>query len=79
VTVFGSPGINLVNQSYVGVFKCTHCVSTTVGMIPSIVFSSFGSAPETSQMMIFPSQPQVAYMGFLNKGRSGELRAERYQ
>ena len=60
VIVFGSPRTNLVNQSRIGAFKCTHDVSTTVGIIPSIVFSSFGSAPEMSQMIIFPSQPQVA-------------------
>lgn len=56
--------MDLVKQGYIEAFRCTHCVSTTEGIMPSIIFSSFGSVLETSQIMIFPSQPQVAYNGF---------------
>ena len=37
----------------------TYSESATAGITPSIIFSSLGSLPETSQMIILPSAPHV--------------------
>jgi hypothetical protein len=49
-----------VRNKYNACMHGTHSVSRMIGTSPSMVDSTFASPSETSQIMIFPSEPHVA-------------------